>query len=169
MKICIWGLTGSGKTRLGDELSKALSIDHVGPTYKSSAGNDAGLIKMLGKVTPKYIKDFDKGIVRQSRGRDCVITTWHAPWVVKDATLRVWLNVGEAERAKRISISKKESIRYATRYVREKDARSLAQYKRAYGREMDYSVFDMKLNYERVTIPEAVSIISMVARSRDGQ
>lgn len=167
MKICIAGLTGSGKTTLGDALAKELNIEHVKPTYKMHVKSDRELISMLKNITAKYVKDFDNDIIRNSKGKNCIITTWHGPWIIKDATLRVWLNAPEDERIRRIASSRKMSISQATKYIRAKDKLTLRQFKLAYKKDYDFSVIDITINHHKVSTKEAISIISMIALMRD--
>ncbi|MCW6160213.1 MAG: cytidylate kinase family protein [Candidatus Micrarchaeales archaeon] len=167
MKICIAGLSASGKTTLAREIARELKIAHVQQTYKRHVKSDSELIKMTKSTSPKFIKDFDREIASKARGKDCVISTWYGPWIISDATLRVWLNVSEKERIRRKAKEKRKSIAYMTEYVRARDRTTQEQYKRAYGKAMDFDVFDIMLNMERVTKKEAVSIISMLALMRD--
>ena len=169
MKICISGLTGSGKTTLGDALAKELGIEHVKPTYKSATKTEDGLIRLLETASVRYIKDFDRDIVAMARGRDCVITTWHGPWIIRDATVRVWLLASLEERARRIAKRGGKDMAYCERHIKEKDRLTMAQYRRAYGKDFDLSVMDLQMNYERMEQNEAVAAISMLALSRDGK
>ena len=167
MKICIAGLSASGKTTLARKLAKELRIAHIQQTYKKHVHGDKELIKMTKSTTPAFIKEFDKEIIEKARGKDCVISTWYGPWIIKDATLRVWLNVSEKERVRRKAKEKGKSIAYMTKYVKSRDRSTMEQYRRAYGKAMDFEVFDISLNTEHMSMKEAVSIISMLALMRD--
>ena len=167
MKICIAGLSASGKTTLAREIARELKIAHVQQTYKKHAKGDSELIKMTKSTSPKFIKDFDKEIIRKAKGKDCVVSTWYGPWIIRDATIRVWLDVSEKERIRRKAKEKGKSIAYVTKYVKARDKSTMEQYKRAYGKAMDFDIFDISLNTERMTMKEAVSIISMLALMRD--
>ncbi len=65
MKICISGLTGTGKTTLGDELAKELGIEHIKPTYKSKVASDDELLRFLKNASKAYIKEFDDDIINK--------------------------------------------------------------------------------------------------------
>ncbi|MGC8572199.1 MAG: AAA family ATPase [Candidatus Micrarchaeia archaeon] len=166
IKICISGLTASGKTTLGNLLEKELGIRHIKSSYKSNVSNTEELIRFIKNIDAKYVKKFDNDIIEQSRNIDCIVSTWHGPWIIKDATIRVWLEVSEKERARRWSKAHNISIREATKIVRLKDKYTIKQFKLAYKKDRDMSIFDLYLNYEKVTQSEAVSIISMLALSR---
>lgn len=167
MKICISGLTGSGKTTLGAAISDELGIRHISQSYKNAAVSDAKLLKMLENTTARYALEFDENIIKESKHIDCVITTWHCPWIIKDATLRIWLDSDEKNRAYRLSKEKKKSIKYCIKYIRKKDALTAAQYRRAYHKDFDLSAIDIRINSDAVSVSEAVSVISMLAMLRD--
>ncbi|MGC8649017.1 MAG: AAA family ATPase [Candidatus Micrarchaeia archaeon] len=166
IKICIAGLTASGKTTLGNTLEKELGIEHINPSYKDSEKTTDELIKFLENIKPKYVKSFDERIVKLAKGKDCIISTWHGPWIIKDATIRVWLDVSEGERARRWAKAHKISIAEARKIVHIKDELTKRQFKLAYKKDMDMTVFDLHINYEKVTMLEAVAIISMLAIAR---
>jgi cytidylate kinase len=166
IKICIAGLTASGKTTLGNALEKELGIKHINPSYKDSEKTTDDLIKFLENIKPSYVKSFDKRIINLANGKDCIISTWHGPWIIKDATIRVWLDVSEEERAKRWAKAHNISLAEARNLVHIKDELTKRQFKLAYKKDMDMSVFDLHINYEKVTMLEAIAIISMLAIAR---
>lgn len=168
MKICIAGLSASGKTTLANELAKDMGIANINESYKRTFRTDKALIDFLGKkATPKYTKAFDQRIIRLAKGKDCVISTWYAPWIIKDATLRVWLEVSEKERIRRKAKEKKKGLAYAKKYLQAKDRFTKEQFRKAYGKEMSLDVFDVVINYEKVSMKEAVAIISMLSIMRE--
>jgi cytidylate kinase len=159
-------LTASGKTTLGNALEKKLNIKHIKSTYKSNVSNNEELIKFLRNISANYVKKFDKDIIRQSQGIDCIVSTWHGPWIIKDATLRVWIDVSEEERIRRWAKAHNIGIDKASKVVKLKDMLTKRQFKLAYKKERDMGVFDLRLNFEKITLQEAVNIISMIALSR---
>jgi len=60
MKICIAGLSASGKTTLARKLAKELRIAHIQQTYKKHVHGDNELIKMTKSTSPKVHKEFDR-------------------------------------------------------------------------------------------------------------
>ena len=176
MKICIGGLSGSGKTTLGELLAEELKIEHI---TKSRTGTFAAMMhdvkegrtKGLARnelSNPKYIKRFDKEIVRLAKGKDCVITTWLGSWMVKDATLRVWLNASPDERARRIAERTGTSLAKARRRMAIKDRIAISDFKKTYGIDVnDHSIFDVELNTERLDSRTSVAVISMLAMLKE--
>lgn len=176
MRICISGLTGSGKTTLGNMLSKELKIEHI---TKEMAGEYARIqdeikrgrnrrLGILQAADPKYARKFDSEILKAAKGRNCVVTTWLAPWLIRDATLRVWLDASLDERSRRKARDMRTGRSKAKKYVMEKDGSAAREFKKIYGIDIsDHSVFDLEINTERLTHREAVAVISMLAMLRE--
>jgi CMP/dCMP kinase len=174
IKICISGLTGSGKNTISDLLAKELNIPHI---YKEMTKTYANVgkdpkwkaVKDISALTaPKFANDFDSEIVKMTAGKDCVISTWLGPWMVKDATLRVWLTASKEERAKRTFKRDKKEMEDPVKYIEEKDNGNVKNFKKEYNIDItDHSIFEMVLNTERLNPQEIVSIISVALLSKE--
>lgn len=176
MRICISGLTGSGKTTLGNLLSKELNIEHITKeTTKEYAKildeikrDKSGKLKMLQAAHPKYARDFDREILGAAKGKNCVVTTWLCPWLMKDATLRVWLNASLDERSRRKALDMRTSLKKTKEYVMEKDRSAAMEFKNIYGIDInDHSVFDIEISTGRLAHKEATAVISMLAMLKE--
>src|SRR5271155_5201617 len=114
LRICISGFTDSGKTTLGDMLAKEMNILHVTKyitdTYKTfkqedtKKDHDSTIRETANKGNAK---PFDDEVTKLSEANNCVVTTWLGPWIVKEPTLRIWLNASPKERVRRCSVEKK--------------------------------------------------------------
>jgi CMP/dCMP kinase len=174
IKICISGLTGSGKNTISDLLAKELNIPHIykqmTKTY-ANIGKDPKLkaTKDISALTLKGVaEDFDSEIVKMTEGKDCVVSTWLGPWMVKDATLRVWLTASKEERANRTFKREKKGKAEALKYLEEKDNITIKNFKKEYNIDItDHSIFEMVLNTERLNPQEIVSIISVALLSKE--
>jgi cytidylate kinase len=176
IKICISGLTGSGKTTLGNLIAKELGIRHITKvqthTYsviasKLQAKNDRTLA--IGQTAnPKYAKDFDREIVAAARKSNCVVSTWLGPWLIKDASLRVWLNASLEERSRRKAKDLGTTLAKAKSYIIEKDSYAKSQFKKLYGIDInDHSIFDIEINTEKLNHADVVSVVSMLSMMKD--
>lgn len=176
LRICIGGLTGSGKTTIGEMLAKDLNVmsitKHITDSYKKfkerehEHSDDHKLIQM--NANKEYANSFDDQVKRLAESSDCVVSTWFGPWVVKDPTLRVWLNASFKERVKRCSVERKLGPKEAEEYVRRKDELTLKAFRELYNTDvMDHSDFDAEINTDKFTKEEIVSIISMLATLKD--
>ncbi len=165
MIICISGFTGSGKTSLAKRLSEDLGIRNVTNSYKNySEDNYKGLIEMQKTVKPGFERSFDREIIREAEKQDCVVPTWLGPWMIKNATLRVFLYAGLKTRSKRKAKELKISVKDAEKYVKTKDTQNIKRYKKVYGIDItDTSIFDICINTELFTVDQTAEIISMLS------
>ncbi len=170
IKVCISGRACSGKTTLGNALAEALNIEHIGNTYKAHVKSNKELAKFTLNASKKFTNDFDKEIARKAAKTNCVVTTRLGPWMVKNATVRVWLNASDAERARRFAKREGVTARIAKASLTKIDGAVYRKFKKVYGIDVenDHDVFDMELCSERMSTKEMVSMVSLLAMERDG-
>lgn len=177
IRVCISGLSASGKTSLGEELARELKILHITKdvleTHKRIAeemekeGEDA--LRVIEAGDERYAKSFDDEVAELAAKGNCVVTTWLGPWLVKDPTVRVWLTASVEERAKRRAAQRGIDISEARKLIDEKDKLTMAAFKDVYGIDvMDHAAFDFMVNTERVERKDSVALIAMLAMKRDG-
>lgn len=176
LRICISGLSCSGKTTLGDALSRDLNIIHITKhgtdTYKKvkkeiegQMESELGVIQTADKT---YADSFDKEIVELAAGNNCVVTTWLGPWMIKDPTIRVWLSAGFDERIRRCANLNKVSIEDAKAYIKKKDELSINAFNEIYKIDVrNHSFFDIMINTERLNVKESLALISMLAIGKE--
>lgn len=174
MKICIGGLGSSGKTSIGEMLSKELNIEHISESYKKSANGDEDLLSMLKKLQKdkdtEYAKKFDNEIIKKAEGKDCVITTWLSPWLVKDATLRIWIEADIEERARRRAKLNGMNYADALKFIEVYDKTNAEYFKGLYGIDIhDHSIFDASLNNGKLTQKQIIEVIALLALEKDGK
>jgi predicted cytidylate kinase len=171
MIICVCGLSGSGKTTISDMLAKKLGIGHVTGSYKQFAKEGKALQSFVKKVKPSFDKDFNKRIIKEANASDCVVSTWLAPWIIKNSTLNVWLETGFEERVKRKARDLKISLKEAKKHVIERDSIWPNHIKKELGIDIvnDHKVFDISLNTERLTKEQMVATISMLSLEKENK
>ncbi len=177
IRICISGFSATGKTAIGDELSKKLGIMHITKksmdSFKSFVdetkdAKDDNTRLAETTSTKKFADAFDSEVVKLAEHNNCVVSTWLGPWFVKDATLKIWLNTSFEERVRRRALDKKMSIELAREEVKKKDQLTTRNIKKLYGIDiMDHSIFDIEINTERFTKEEEVAMISLLALERE--
>ncbi|MCL4363259.1 cytidylate kinase family protein [Candidatus Marsarchaeota archaeon] len=167
MKICISGLTASGKSTLAEELSKALGIKHIHKSYKEYVDSYSKLADFTASADKKFANSFDAEIKKLANG-DCVVSTWLSPWMIEDATLRIWLNASESTRSKRRAAQHNEVGGSDISAIEGIDKAAINQAKRIYDIDIfDHSIFDIEINTEKMSIMECASAISIIALERD--
>jgi cytidylate kinase len=175
LRICISGLTCSGKTSLGKELARDLGIMHVTKeitasykSFKENEENETSKAKIIETAGSRYASVFDEEVKSLAKNNDCVVTTWLGPWIVKEPTLSIWLNSSTDSRVERCA--KRDSLKFeaAKRRVMEKDKENVKIFKRLYKINInERSDFDIELNTERLSRKEIVSLISMLAIGKE--
>lgn len=177
LRICISGYTCSGKTTLGEKLAKELNVMHVTkyitPTYKrvmrdlkkNSTRNDI----IMETSHKKYAADFDREIVELAKNNNCVVTTWLGPWLVKDATMRIWLYGSLEERGRRYAKREHIGLLKAESVVDEEDRLNRRQFKKLYNIDLNdhRGEFDLEINTDRLNQKEIISLISTLAIGKE--
>ncbi|MGC8669676.1 MAG: AAA family ATPase [Candidatus Micrarchaeia archaeon] len=173
LRICISGLTGSGKSTIGSRLAEGLNIMNITKELTKSYSkfkkdsNKNNLKDIIETANTEYAKSFDREIAKLASKNNCVVTTWLGPWIVKNPTIRVWLNASVEERARRKSLKDGMKLSEAKKYVMLKDRLTIDSFKNIYGiNVMDHSAFDLEINTERVSIDATVSIISLLSAEK---
>jgi predicted cytidylate kinase len=176
LRICISGFTCSGKTSIGSELAKELSILHitkgVTSTYKQLKSDHqtdkSSELKIRETSDKRYANAFDDEVMALSKANDCVVTTWIGPWIVKEPTVKVWLFASLDERAKRSALREGHSTKEAKEYIARKDKMNIEVFKDLYKIDiLDHSDFDLMINTEKMGNKEIISLISMLAMGKE--
>ncbi|MCL4383803.1 MAG: cytidylate kinase family protein [Candidatus Marsarchaeota archaeon] len=166
IKICISGLSTSGKTTLGNEISKQFNLVHINHSYRHYTKSNEELLKILKESNEKFVHEFDNKIIEASnKNSNCVVTTWLGPWLIKDATLRIWLEASLEERAKRYSLKNLVPISDAETFIKEKDRLTVMEFKKIYNIDIiDHSIFDLCINTNKVNINNILEIIKLLVK-----
>ncbi len=158
MIICISGLSGCGKNTVGEIVARKLGLLEVKISFKEEAKRrKMGLMdfQKLATQDEKFDIALDKRIAAEASKGNCVVMTWLGPWVVKNCDFRVWLEVGEEERARRVA--KRDGMMYAEAlaHVRARDDNNRERYTKYYDINIDdHRNFDMIINGEGKTPDE---------------
>jgi cytidylate kinase len=165
--ITISGFTGTGKSTLGDRIAEKLKIKHITRSHKAVSGSKE-VVEFTKKLTVGYEKAFDKETVLAAKGQDCVVTAWLAPWLIKDATIRVWLYADLNTCIKRKAKEMKVSVPEAKRYITEKDSLNKIRFKEIYSIDLeDRHNFDMLLNTSKLSIDQCADMIIFLSLEKD--
>ena len=167
IKICVSGLSSSGKTTIGNRISEKLGIMHINHSYKHYTKSNDELLDILKKSNEKFVRDFDSRIIEAAKKGSCIVTTWLGPWLVKDADIRIWLEADIKERAKRDAKNNKIDLNDAEEFLRTKDLLTITEFKTIYNIDiMEHSFFDLCINTERVSADDIVNMIEMLTKNK---
>lgn len=153
--IAISGLVGSGKNTVGATLCRELRMRQVDPTFKTLAEKEEISLMEFQEKAKKdenIDKKFDDALKAECAGGNVVVTTWLGPWMAPGQPFKVWLDVSEEIRARRISNREGIELQEALEHLKKRDADNRARYKKVYGIDiLDHSKFDLviKVTYEK--------------------
>lgn len=165
--ITISGLTGTGKSTLGDRIAERLNIKHITRSHKAVSGSRE-VVEFTKNLTADYEKAFDRDTILAAEGQDCVVTSWLGPWLIKEATVRVWLYADLGSCIKRKMEELKVSAAEAEKYVIEKDSLNKARFKEIEGIDLeDRHNFDMLINTSKLSIEQCADMIIFLSLEKD--
>lgn len=163
MIICIAGLAGSGKDVTANVVAQRLGIGRVKFGLKEVASAmGISLLEVMQRAErdPAIDRELDNRISDAAHKGDCVLSTWLGPWLIRDASMRVWLQASEEVRARRIVGRDKFTYIDALKHVKERDERNRKRYFALYGISIDdQSAFDLIINTEIYSPEQSAGII----------
>jgi cytidylate kinase len=169
IKVCISGFTSSGKTTVAELVAATLGITHIHKSYKEYVKSEFDIAKFTDGASEEFVRSFDNEIKRMAdESASCVLSTWLAPWFVKDATLRVWLYASLEERSKRWAKTYNTDLKTAEKLVTEKDQSEIESIRKIYGIDLnDRSIFDIVVNTGLIGPQETADIVYLAARASE--
>ncbi len=174
--IIFSGMAGSGKSSLARAIAAKYGLKYVcgGDILKEMAreegykitGNDwwesADGIKFLSqrKTNPDFDKRLDEIMLKKAKAGGAAITSWAIPWLGAPG-IKIWVDVTQEVRAKRISGRDRIPYAKALELVKTRDAENISLYKKMYGYTLgkDLDVFDLVLDANVKWIEELVKEI----------
>ena len=168
VKICISGLTGSGKTTISERVASDMGLLHVKNSYKDYLSENKKLTSFIDETDEEFVKNFDMKTIEMASKEDCVVSTWLSPWLIKDATLRIWLYAQDEVRVKRYM--RRENIEDendARARMLEIDRTAIEHFKKFYVVDItNHDDFDLQINTGKISIDGSVSLISSALKEK---
>ncbi|KYH40471.1 MAG: cytidylate kinase [Candidatus Bathyarchaeota archaeon B26-2] len=177
--LCICGLAGSGKSTLAKKIAKHYGLRYYsgGDALKALAlergyrvgGRDwweseEGLKFLKERMdTLELDREVDRKLLEFAKEGDVVLDSWTMPWLF-DGGFKVWLEVSEEVRAKRIAKRDRLSVEEALRSLRERERRTKAIYQRLYGFKLgeDLEPFHLIIDSNMLSAKEVFEALKMV-------
>lgn len=177
--LCICGMAGSGKSTLarkiaehygfkyysGGDALKALAAEMGYKTYDQGWWESEEGIKFLRERmnTPDLDRKVDEKLMEWAKEGEVVLDSWTMPWLLKDG-FKVWLEASEEARAKRIAERDNLRLEETIRFIREKESRTRAIFKKLYGFSLgeDFEPFHAIIDVEILDKEEAFHVLCMV-------
>ncbi len=183
LTVIFSGMAGSGKSSLARAIAKKYGLKYVcggdilkemakEKGYKITGGNwweTPDGIKFLSqrKTNFGFDKRLDEHMIAKAKEGGVTMTSWAIPWLGAPG-IRIWVDVTQEVRAKRISERDKIPYDAALEAVKARDKENIALYKKMYGYTLgrDLDVFDLVLDADVKGVEELVREICKFLETR---
>ncbi|MFH1105779.1 MAG: cytidylate kinase family protein, partial [Candidatus Aenigmatarchaeota archaeon] len=118
----------------------------------------------------KFDKKLDGILMQRADNGGISMTSWVMPWLFKGDSVKIWLNAGREERAKRIANRDEISLEEARKIVDKRDKENRGHYKNLYGYELDkdLEVFDLIVDTDGIEPDDIMKEIDTYIKSKMG-
>jgi cytidylate kinase len=176
--LCICGMAGSGKSTVAKKLAKHYKFDYYsgGDALKDVASEmgykitgegwwetEEGLLFLEERtVNLKFDREIDKKLIKWAEKGNVILDSWALPWLLSEG-FKIWLEVSEQTRIKRVAKRDHLNFEEAQKALRKKESKTVDIYKKLYGFELgkDLSPFHLILDSESLNINEVFSVLQM--------
>jgi len=177
--ICISGLAGTGKSTLAKKIAEKYDLRYYsgGDALKALAAkegyNSSGRgwwespegLSFLEKREKnlEFDKAVDDKLLEYAQQGHVLLDSWTMPWLIKTG-YKIWLIASVEKRAERIAKRDRIPIREALQVLKEKEARTIAIYRKLYGFTLgkDFKPFNLVLDTDNLNAGEVFQALCMV-------
>ncbi len=164
--IAISGKSGCGNSTVSrlvaEKMGRAL-VNYTFHTIAQEMGITFGELLQLASADSSYDRMLDEKQVAMAHEADCVIGSRLAIWLVRDASLRVYLHASSEVRAERIRQREGGASADVLAFTRRRDELDRERYLSIYGIDNDrYDFADLVINTERMT-PDRIAEVVIAA------
>ncbi|MGL4525297.1 MAG: (d)CMP kinase [Spirochaetia bacterium] len=163
LRIAISGKSGCGNTTASRLVSEKLGIRMVNYTFRSLA-EDEGVsfeeIRRRAELNDEIDRLVDQRQIEMAMDSSCILGSRLAIWMLKEADLRVYLNVNLEERVRRIHKREGGELAQRMQETVERDQLDHERYLRIYGINNDiFSFADIIINSSRLEAEQVANLI----------
>lgn len=167
--IAISGKSGCGNSTVTRLVSERLGISLINYTMRNMAaerGMSLERLLELARGDPSWDRALDERQIELAKAGDCVIGSRLAIWMIKNASLTIYLEAALETRARRIWTREGGELANVLEITRERDEHDIRRYKAIYGIDTnDHAFVDLVINTERMSPERIVEIISAAAKN----
>jgi len=169
IRIAISGRSGCGNTTVSKMVADSLKLRFINFTFRSLANEhniDLKKILELASSDDFWDKEVDTRQVSLARKEGgCVLGSRLAIWMLKEADLKIYLNVSQEIRVERIIEREGGNHDEVAAFTIDRDKQDQGRYFRIYGINTDdYSFADLIINADYITPQEITDIIIAKAK-----
>ncbi len=120
-------------------------------------------ISKKAEKDPSIDFKFDE-LLKEQAAKDCVVTTWLGPWIIKNADIKIKLHASKETRAKRVfGRDGMKNIKEAISHIEQRDEQNRSRYKKIYNIDIfENDIFDAVLNSEIYSPKELLQITKKI-------
>lgn len=161
--ITVSGLSGSGKSLIGESLSRAfkLKLVSMGDIFRELAAEKGMRIEQFDKVRKKDVDlMLDKKTLELAMHGNIIILARISGWVAGDhADYKLWVDCDLKTRIKRTAVREQITLAEARKYLNERDNANTKRYKQIYKiNQNDLSIYDVILDNAHMSKEQAERI-----------
>lgn len=164
LKIAISGKSGCGNSTVSKLLAQTLDLRMINYTFRNLASErnlDFSELRALAEHDPSWDRYLDEKQVELASIGNCVLGSRLAIWILKDASLKVYLKASPEVRSQRIFEreqleGKRRSLAEVTAETADRDLRDRERYLKLYGIDNDEFAFaDLIIDVNK-RVPEMI-------------
>lgn len=169
IKIAISGLSGCGNSTVSNLVASELNLSLINYTFHNMA-SDVGIefeeFCKMAQNDPKYDYALDEKQIELASSGNCVLGSRLAIWLLKDATLKVFLTASSDVRVSRIFNREGGTLEAQKEKTTARDKRDCERYKKLYNIDnRDYGFADLIINTDRISARQVADIIINAAKA----
>lgn len=162
-KIAISGKSGCGNSTISRMVAEALDFELVNYTFKNIAREKSMGFDEFCQLAEKddyWDKYLDKKQVKMTEGKNAVLGSRLAIWMLKQADLKVYLDASLEVRAKRILKREGGNFQEILEHTKDRDQRDAKRYQKLYDIDIEkYDFADIIINTEKLNPDQITQII----------
>jgi cytidylate kinase len=164
LRIAVSGKSGCGNTTASRLLAEQLGINFINYTFRNLA-HDKGLsfeeIRRLAETDDAIDRELDRHQIALAMQSSCVLASRLAVWMLKEADLKVYLDISLAERARRIHCRENGTFEDKLEETMRRDQLDHDRYQRIYHIDNDSfaSAANVIINDDTLSADEIASLI----------
>lgn len=166
IKIAISGKSGCGNTTVSNLVAKKLKLKLINYTFHNmaqEAGIDFDEFYKKAQLDSSYDIALDKKQIELANEGGCVLASRLSVWLLKDATLKVFLTATQEERAKRILKREGGEFLAQMEKTKNRDLKDHKRYLELYQIDNDkFDFVDLVINTNQLR-PDAIANIIVEA------
>lgn len=163
LRIAISGKSGCGNTTASCLIAERLNIKHINYTFRNLA-KDWGVsfeeVRKQAELDDRVDRELDEKQTAMAMADSCVLGSRLAIWLLKEADLKVYLDVPLSERAQRVHKRESGDLSVKMQETNERDTLDRQRFLRLYGIDNnEFGFADLIINNARLNPSQVADLV----------